>query len=161
MVTGRPALHLSPLDLSRNASLLVLAYSPSNGIITIFRLMLSLDYIEDYITQIKICQVLFLEISLAPIMCTNLTISFWMQPIILITVMFIDQINKQTIYKCNQRCNSKYCPKDNLNYCRLHLTSSFALLIGLYHIKFNLSTLNFTFYSIFYAELYFYMIRQY
>ncbi len=59
MVTGRPALHLSPLDSSRNASLLVLAYSPSNGIITIFRLMLSLDYIEDYITQIKICQALF------------------------------------------------------------------------------------------------------
>lgn len=42
MVTGRPALHLSPLDSSRNASLLVLAYSPSNGIITIFRLILSL-----------------------------------------------------------------------------------------------------------------------
>ena len=59
MVTGRPALHLSPLDSSRNTSLLVLAYSPSNGIITIFRLMLSLDYIEDYITQIKICQALF------------------------------------------------------------------------------------------------------
>ena len=59
MVTGRPALHLSPLDSSRNASLLVLAYSPSNGIITIFRLMLSLDYIEDYITQIKICQAFF------------------------------------------------------------------------------------------------------
>ena len=52
-------MHLSPLDSSRNASLLVLAYSPSNGIITIFRLMLSLDYIEDYITQIKICQALF------------------------------------------------------------------------------------------------------
>ena len=59
MVTGRPALHLSPLDSSRNASLLVLAYSPSNGIITIFRLMLSLDYIEDYIIQIKIRQAFF------------------------------------------------------------------------------------------------------
>ena len=59
MGTGRPALHLSPLDSSRNASLLVLAYSPSNGIIAIFRLMLSLDYIEDYIIQIKICQALF------------------------------------------------------------------------------------------------------
>ena len=64
MVTGRPALHLSPLDSSRNASLLVLAYSPSNGIITIFRLMLSLDYIEDHITQIKICQEVF-EIFMA------------------------------------------------------------------------------------------------
>ena len=30
-----------------------------NGIITIFRLMLSLDYIKDHITQIKICQALF------------------------------------------------------------------------------------------------------
>ena len=75
-----------------------------------------------YNTSISICQVLFLENLLTPIMGTNLTISFWMQPIILITIMFIDQINKQTVYKYNQRCNSKYCPKDNLNYCRLHLT---------------------------------------
>ena len=29
------------------------------GIITIFRLILSLDYIEDYIIQIKICQAFF------------------------------------------------------------------------------------------------------
>lgn len=76
-----------------------------------------------YNISILVCQVLFLENLLTPIMCTNLTISFWMQPIILITVMFIDQINKQTIYKCNQRCNSKYSPKDNLSYCRLHLIS--------------------------------------
>ena len=36
-----------------------LCYLLSHGIITIFRLILSLDYIEDYITQIKICQALF------------------------------------------------------------------------------------------------------
>lgn len=75
-----------------------------------------------YNISISICQVLFLEILLTPIMCTNFTISFWMQPIIFITVMLINQINKQAIYKCNQRCDSKYCPKDNLNYRRLHLT---------------------------------------
>ena len=31
-----------------------------------------------YNTSISICQVLFLEILLAPIMCTNFAISFWM-----------------------------------------------------------------------------------
>ena len=36
-----------------------LCYLLSHGIITIFRLILSLDYIEDYIIQIKICQALF------------------------------------------------------------------------------------------------------
>ena len=64
------------------------------------RTLFPLD-ITYYNTSISIRQVLFLENLLAPIMCTNLTISFWMQPIILITVMLINQINKQAIYKCS------------------------------------------------------------
>lgn len=37
-----------------------------------------LTYIMDYNISILICQVLFLENLLTPIMGTNLTISFWM-----------------------------------------------------------------------------------
>ena len=75
-----------------------------------------------YNTPISICQVLFLEILLTPIMGTNLTISFWMQPIIFITVMLINQINKQTTYKQCQNCNPKYCSKNYFHCCRCHST---------------------------------------
>lgn len=123
------------------------------------RILFSLDIMYYNISNL-ICQVLFSN-TLTPVMSTNFAISFWMQPIIFVTVMFISYINNQTTHNCNQSRNSKYRSKNYLSCCWCHLSDLLCFVGWIISHQIQFVNTKLMPYSIFYVELYFYMIQQY